>query len=260
MSSTIEEIVKGHSGLSWMMSRREKYQAEWEGSTNPALHLPVAPKVPMDYQTIRLALWTMLNDTCSKKNKKLHISEKASPKLTNILKNMVGDIESTYPPYKGIYLYGKYSCGKTWIMQHIANTLAKAHNTGWYDNTSPVFYLSYKTDITMRIRREKDISFISEIFKGKKIIFIDDLGYEDDDLINLYGTKERVVVHLIEILNSCYQSGATIHFTSNLQYATDGIKYAPNILEKYGQATHDRLTEMCTPVLWVSDHNLRTGK
>jgi len=89
-------------------------------------------------------------------------------------------------------------------------------------------------------------------------IVIDDLGYEDDSQLVLWGNKENVVVHLTDILYQLYQSRKIkIYITSNIPLSSPS---GNDILSRYGKGTHDRLAEMTTPVLWAGNFNYRTGK
>ena len=183
-------------------------------------------------------------------------------KLVNLIKNAIGE-PSKYPPSKGVYLYGDYSRGKTVTMTCIAVTMHFARTAG-YSNGWTGKIISFKTDIMMKARAEKSISFISEMFtdpltqKPYSHIVIDDLGYEDDSQLVLWGNKENVVVHLTDIMYQLYQSHKIkIYITSNIPLSSPS---GNDILSRYGKGTHDRLAEMTTPVLWAGNFNYRTGK
>ena len=182
-------------------------------------------------------------------------------KLVNLIKNAIGEV-SKLPPSKGVYMYGDYSRGKTVTMTCIAVTMHFARTAG-YSNGWTAKIVSFKTDIMMKARAEKNISFISELFidpskKPYSHIVIDDLGYEDDSQLVLWGNKENVVVHLTDILYRFYQSHKVkIYITSNIPLVSHS---GNDILSRYGKGTHDRLAEMTTPVLWGGNFNYRTGK
>jgi len=183
-------------------------------------------------------------------------------KLVQLIKNAIG-VPSKYPLSKGVYLYGDYSRGKTVTMTCIAVTMHFARTAG-YSNGWTAKIVSFKTDIMMKARAEKNISFISELFidpvskKPYTHIIIDDLGYEDDSQLVLWGNKENVVVHLTDILYHLYQSHRIkLYITSNIPMRSNS---GTDLLTRYGKGTHDRLSEMTTPVLWGGNFNYRTGK
>lgn len=260
MNAELEQItqtLKAKHGAMPYISKRDKYIAEWHGSEGAHLKSEQIDPVPMTYEIARLALWHQMKAALAAKNKEFYITETNAKILPEIIRCMIGDVDGMYNPGKGLYLYGPYSSGKTWIMKQIAKMLNQAKLTKWYDNVCAVEWYSYKSNIMMRARKEKDISFISDIFRYKDVIIIDDLAYENDSELRLWGNTEEMVVHLVEILYDRYQNGATVHFTSNIQIYHP-MDDQPSIQKKYGDATHDRLMEMCTPVRWDREINLRT--
>jgi DNA replication protein DnaC len=235
-------------------SRRERYRDQWTGSKMKVSNLP--DPVELDFETAKKALWHQMKQSLFAKGKEFYLDMANKDTLNDIIKSVTGDMTGNINPGKGIYLYGRYSTGKTWIMKQIMQMMSYAYHSLMYIDLELPYMICYKSNIMMRARKEKDISFIADIFKGKKLIYIDDLGYEDDSELVLYGNRENMIVHLVEILHQEYLKGATIHFTSNLQISSPHD--VPTILSKYGRGTHDRLMEMCTPVWWKGERNLRT--
>ncbi|MFZ1751436.1 MAG: hypothetical protein WAU01_14650 [Saprospiraceae bacterium] len=244
------------------VSPRSRYMDQWQPSTMAGAGQPEIIKTPLTYEVARMALWIIVRQSLTKECKQFYIHSGNKEKLSHIIRAMIGDIDETsrYDPTKGIYLYGSYSSGKTWIMRQIITMIQTASLTMMYDNVSAnIMSISYKTDIMMRARKEKSIAFLDDIFRNKDIIYIDDIGYEDDSQLVLWGNRENIIVHLIDILHKRYLQGARIHFTSNLQPKHPSA--SKNCIYKiYGQGTYDRLIEMTTPILWERDLNLRTGQ
>lgn len=245
---SVHEIESKYRDKKLYINKRERYQDQWQTS-------PIAQptydiiRVPFTYEIMRVALYVITTNALAASHKKFIINEKSADRLTQILKSITADISSRYNVFKGIYLFGAPSAGKTFIMKSIYLTLHKAYYTGWYSDIEKPYWYSYK-DLMYRAREEKSIAFLDTIFRGKKYIFLDDLGYEEDMVLNLYGNKEIVIKHIVDILYKLYTDHDTIiHFTSNVEIMT--------IQEKYGQTTADRISEMATPVTWTSDVNLR---
>ena len=250
MTDSLESITTSYAGKRLYKTKRERYQDEWQ--TSPAAVGIEIERVAFTYELARIALWVMVTGALSQKGKTFTISAKASDRLTQIIKTITGDTTGRYAVQKGIYLQGQPSSGKTFIMRSICSMVHKAYYTGWYNQICLPYWFSYK-ELMLRARREGSIAFLNEIFRDKKMIFLDDLGYVDDVQINLYGNKEVVIVHLIDILYRMYtDKGAMIYITSNVDIST--------IQSSYGQATSDRLMEMVTPVTWTSGINFRTGQ
>ncbi|HMR88502.1 MAG TPA: hypothetical protein PKD51_10125 [Saprospiraceae bacterium] len=232
-------------------SKRQRYQESFGTSPMTVAKDAIEP-VPFNYMILRSALMFMIIKRLEKVSRTFIINETCADRLKQIILSITGDITGRYNVHKGIYLFGPPSSGKTFILESICITLIKAYYTRWYSDIDLPYWYSYK-DLMYRARNEKSISFLDTIFKGKKHIFIDDLGYEDDMVLNLYGNKEVVIKHLIDILYKLYTDhDAKIHFTSNVEVS--------NIRTTYGAATADRLEHMCTPVTWISDINFRTLK
>ena len=257
--SVIDQIVQKYIGNGPILSKRDQNKAKWTSSPDKSQNTTHTDKIAMDFDTANTAVMHIATTLLRNKGSEFYMSQENLSKYENMLKAIIHDVTSKYNHHKGIYLYGLYSTGKTWIMNQICRMMTQAHYTTWYTNTPIPIFISYKTDIMMRARAEKDISFISTMFKNKPLIFIDDIGYEDDSQLILFGNRENVIIHLVDILYSEYQKGSIIHFTSNLQLKHPNTDM-PSIFKKYGQGTHDRLYEMCTPVLWATDKNLRTIK
>lgn len=208
------------------------------------------------YELARIALYNIIR--IELKGNKFHLDASNQPKLTNMIKSMIGDIEGEYPPTKGIYLWGDNSRGKTWIMTRLIEMINMAVKKG-YSGIEPIKVISYKIDIMIRARAEGNIGFLSSLICGgtTKSIYIDDLGYNDDSQLILFGQRENVLPEVINLLYKNYLNGHNIYISSNIDFK--------KIYEIYGnqpggKGTGDRLMEMCTPVLWKGDYNLRTNK
>lgn len=239
-------------------SKRARYQEQWQPSTmTPSVEVE---RVDFTYEIMRIVLYFMVTQKLKSKGKTFYINPENTKRLTKIIKSITGDIAPYtcqitgkevvgYNPSKGIFMYGPPSSGKTFIMQSICNCITKAFYTRWYHLASPAYFYNYK-DITLKARENKSIDFLRTYFDKKEIIFLDDLGYNQENMINLMGTKENIVSHLIDILYRKYLDGTMIHITSNLS-----LTY---IESEFGAHTHDRIVDMCTPVSWMGD-NFRTA-
>jgi DNA replication protein DnaC len=202
-------------------------------------------RVDFTYEIMRIALHFAMTQKLKSKGKTFIINDDNAKRLKRILMAITGDITGDYNVFKGIFMYGPPSSGKTFIMQSICHCITKAYYTRWYHLSSPAYFYNYK-DITLRAREQKSIDFLRTYFDKKYIIFLDDLGYNQENMINLMGTKENIVSHLIDILYRKYLEGAMIYITSNLS-----LDY---ISTEFGDHTHDRIVDMCTPVSWMGDN------
>lgn len=240
----IEAISAQYTGKTVYTSKKEKYQAEWKPS--PMAQGVEITRTEFTYDIMRLALHFTVTNQLKKEGKNFHINADNSKRLTRILKSITGCTTGEYNPACGIFMYGPPSSGKTFIMKMICHTISRAYYTQWYTLDSPAYFFSYK-DITMKARENGSIDFLRTYFDNRPIIFLDDLGYNQENQLTLFGNKENIISHLIDILYRKYiDNGYMIHITSNLT-----MEY---ILSNLGQHTHDRIAHMCTPVSWMGDN------
>lgn len=258
--TTIEDIVRASAGKSLYVSRKERDRARnqeaWQGTQMAKRVIP--DPVELTYDEAKKAIWKQMKGVLDRKKLEFYIDEQNKPLLNDMIKVLIDDLTGDMNPTKGVYLYGDNSRGKTWIMTQLMLMVRYAIDSCKFNNVHDrPMMISYKKTIMMRARKEGNIAFISEIFKGKKLIFIDDFGYGMDSELVLYGQKENMIVHLVDILHNEYLDGAKIFFTSN--WMLDSYKEENvTILKTYGKGTHDRIVEMCTPAHWCGDINLRT--
>lgn len=257
--ASIDEIVKANAGKSLFVSRAERDRAknaQYIGT--PMAKRTIPDPVELTYDVAKKALWVQMKAALDKKKLEFFIAEDNKPLLNDMIRVLVDDFDSEIDPTKGVYLYGSNSRGKTWIMTQLMLLIRHAKNSYMYNNVPDMpMMVSYKTNIMMRARKDKSIDFIGDMFRGKKLIFIDDIGYGLDSELVLYGQRENVIVHLVDILHREYLDGAKVFFTSNWMLSSH-IDSNVTILNTYGQGTHDRIVEMCTACHWCGDINLRT--
>jgi chromosomal replication initiation ATPase DnaA len=260
-TESMDDILKKYSGKNIYVSRKEreraKFQDLWEG-TPMAQPKVITEPVELTYEVAKAELWDIMKKNLGRETFYIHPDNK--DKLNNIIKAVVDDITGVYNPTKGIYLYGMNSHGKSWIMERIMDLIHRAYYSRKYSNVVAAPYvLSYKKNIMMRAKKENSIAFVGDVFKNKEIIYVDDLGYENGSELVLYGQRENMIVELVDILHGCYLKGAKVYFTSNVM-PDSHIAENNTIMKLYGKGTHDRLLQMCTPVYWTGDKNLRTGQ
>lgn len=250
IQQTIESITAKYVGKPLPVakySKRERYQTQWEPSTMAKGE--EVERVDFSYEIMRVALHYIVTNSqiLKKKGKTFTINADNAVRLKRMLRAITGDITGDYNINKGIFLFGPPSTGKTFMMQSISTCINNAYFTRWYHLDSAPSFFYYK-EITLMAKEKGSTGFIKNIFNDKKLIFIDDLGYKKETQINVFG-KEDILSLLVDILYRKYLEGAIIHITCNLS-----LEF---ILDQFGQETHDRIVDMCTPVSWMGD-NFRT--
>lgn len=247
-NQSIQEITARYAGRDLSISTRsDRYKAQW--TTSPMATSSAVDLVDLTYTVARVALYKIIIAKLSETNREFKISDKAADRLKNILLNVTNDNTSRYNLQRGIYLFGPGSIGKTFIMRCIYDMLHKAYYSGRFSGIDIPHWYEYKA-LMLRARKEGHIGFLQDIFAEAKIIFIDDIGYAGDNQLNLFGNKDAVIVHLIDVLYRHYtKTNCKIYFTSNLEIA--------DIERECGTLTSDRIIDMCSPVTWHSDINYR---
>lgn len=255
MMNDIDNIISKYKGRDLSLVRnRDADRSKFPNQDRPTGQYKIhkseenLPDKELDFDTAMQGFKTLL----LQKSGKVIIHPDNHVKLVNLIKNAIGE-PGPLTPSKGVYMSGDNSRGKTFTMTCLTAMMAFAWQAGYKNGWDHFKLISFKTNIMFRAREEKDISFLTEIFTGARHIILDDLGYEDDIQLVLWGNKENIVVHIIDILYHEFQAhGTKLYITSNLPVKT--------ILEKFGKGTHDRIMEMCTPISWGGNYNYRTQK
>lgn len=183
---------------------------------------------PFEYEEYKLLLSDSANNILEKRreqnsfivdNKNESIIEQLYFYLT-LNKQFSGDLQ------KGIMLVGKYGCGKTLIMQ----AMAEMYNS-----------VVHALHIQRPLLKFFKSSELQEILKGKPIkaysrmpLVIDEFGREQKQIMDFGNLRSP----MIELLCERYDTGAWTHGTSNFTLDTLCSE------NQYGKMTGDRLKSM----------------
>jgi DNA replication protein DnaC len=183
---------------------------------------------PFEYEEYKLLLSDSANNILEKRreqnsfivdDKNKSIIEQLYLYLT-LNKQFSGDLQ------KGIMLVGKYGCGKTLIMQ----AMAEMYNS-----------VIYALHIQRPLLKFFKSSELQEILKGKPIkaysrmpLVIDEFGREQKQIMDFGNLRSP----MIELLCERYDTGAWTHGTSNFTLDTLCTE------NQYGKMTGDRLKSM----------------
>lgn len=183
---------------------------------------------PFEYEEYKLLLSDSANNILEKRreqnlfivdNKNESIIEQLYFYLT-LNKQFSGDLQ------KGIMLVGKYGCGKTLIMQ----AMAEMYNS-----------VIHALHIQRPLLKFFKSSELQEILKGKPIrtysrmpLVVDEFGREQKQIMDFGNLRSP----MIELLCERYDTGAWTHGTSNFTLDTLCSE------NQYGKMTGDRLKSM----------------
>ena len=147
---------------------------------------------PAKYQEVKLAGLYMPS---LEESGKLYKDDSARINVFNALKK-------ARTSEKGVYLYGSYGSGKTYIMLKYMKELAKDKRC------MCVYYPEFINSIKARIARGESIDDTIDEIKEADILFIDDIGREQNTIFN----RDQV---LSVIVNYRYQYKLKTFMTSN---------------------------------------------
>ena len=147
---------------------------------------------PAKYQEVKLAGLYMPS---LEEGGKLYKDDSARINVFNALKK-------AKTSEKGVYLYGSYGSGKTYIMLKYMKELAKDKRC------MCVYYPEFINSIKARIARGESIDDTIDELKEVDILFIDDIGREQNTIFN----RDQV---LSVIVNYRYQYKLKTFMTSN---------------------------------------------
>lgn len=127
---------------------------------------------------------------------------------------------------KGMIVYGGAGCGKSHLSMALADTLAKRGVKVVFRNVPKLFEDIYSTFGDS----DTSTSAVLEPIVNAQVVILDDLGAEKP--------TDFVKTKLYYIINSLYNSGATIVVTTNVKKVSD-------LSDIIGFRAYDRLIEVC---------------
>lgn len=169
-------------------------------------------------------------DRTTKPYKYIELSSIKVDKLNDpILKAFKRQVEQyKYKNTRGVWLYGNYGIGKTYLMGAVGNA--------FYKRGCQVKFIN-ALEWTQAIKKELDyrannINAMLESAKDAEILIIDDIGSEH--------TSEWITGEILyQVINARYDEDKTTFFTSNLSIQ----EYAEQNKKTIEVSTADRMTE-----------------
>ena len=238
----IQQATKGHSpeSLRAMFEKSTQLtelQKRIENHTTGDYTATPKPQPRIiDYNTAKIKFWIIYQHRL--RLQKPVITTQNSRVLRNILAWMIGT-ESDLAPNKGLFIFGDFGRGKTDLIHTLKQF--SYHMSKQYDNVPewPAIR-SYKA----MIKKAKEEKSVKGIYQDKGISIIDDLGFQEDSTITIWGDKTDLVSEIIESRHRSWKAnnGNISIFTSNLD--------TKRIQELHGQGISGRLIEMCNTLYW----------
>lgn len=211
---------------------------------NPPAHkswTPPPPKI-VTYNEARQILFDIY---CEKlKGRKPEFTDKQAKIIGNVLRYIIQDDSSEYDLSKGLFIFGDFGRGKSLLLKCLL-TFCESAKREKISNVNPYDFYEYE-DLINDAKDQGTTSFIRRL---GSTIAIDDLGYQGQSQISIYGTKEDFVTSIVKVRHSAFMKrGYKTYFTSNL---------TPEELKKnHSEGTSSRMEEMANLIYW-SGENLR---
>ncbi|GAB6013063.1 hypothetical protein [Viscerimonas tarda] len=195
-----------------------------EKKINESLRFPF----PFEYEEYKLLLAQSANVILEQRREKQSFvfDEKNESVIRQLFFYLTLDDHFFGDPQKGIMLVGKYGCGKTLIMQ----AMAEMYNSVIHSLHLQRPLLKFlKSSELLDLLKEKSIKSFSQ-----QPLVIDEFGREPKQIMDFGNLRSP----MIELLCKRYDTGAWTHGVSNFTLETLGSE------NLYGQMTGDRLKSM----------------
>lgn len=193
------------------------------------------PKI-IDYNTAKINFWIVYQHRLQLE--KPTITPQNSIVLRSIILWIISG-DTTLSKNKGLFIFGDFGRGKTDLLHALKKF--SYHMAKQYENVIELPAIrSYKA----MIKKAKEEKSVKGIYQDKGISIIDDLGFQEDSTITIWGDKTDLVSEIIESRHRSWKANNNnlSIFTSNLD--TNRIK------ELHGQGISGRLIEMCNVLYW----------
>lgn len=183
---------------------------------------------------------SLMDEVFKKKTFEAWDRTRGNEKIYNIARKYSGEFQKMKSENVGLLLHGNPGNGKTYAAVAIANELL--------NRSVPVVCVSINA-LLDRIKEsyskwgQEGEDTILRNLANADLVIIDDLGTEQ--------RTEWSVSRVYSIIDSRYRNNLPLIITTNFTLA--------DLKKRYGDRTHDRILEMCTPIL-NDKASLRTEK
>lgn len=196
-------------------------------------YTPPAPKV-CSYDNLKLRVWQAMTARAKKYNRALHFDTRNKAAMETILKTMLDPTER-----KGIFLVGSWGTGKSFVIESILQAIL--YLSYQYDNIKPISMHRYES-IMQGVLQEKSDLYIQNQLRGS--VFIDDIGYQEQYTVKVWGNTHNVIDLITTRLYTLYDHHNRIIATGN---------YSIDIMLENGMCNHgsaSRMREIFKEIIW----------
>lgn len=197
----------------------------------------------LDFDTAKQAVSKVYELELARKGKAIRLGSDQMSILDDIIRYFIGDPASTIPLHKGIFLYGGFGVGKTFLFRTMQTLCRVVPLTGME------FDIVSTKALIQQVKEAKTTTPLGQYRKGN--LLLDDLGEEAGRAggdIQIYGNTEKVMDVLLSNRYELFDRfNLVTHATSNAD--------VDDLEDIYGSRLYDRFCDMFEPVCLSGDSN-----
>ncbi|GAB3988028.1 hypothetical protein GCM10028807_09730 [Spirosoma daeguense] len=186
----------------------------------------------------------------SRKSKEIDLSDEQIVVLENIIRYFIGAPNSPYPLHKGLFLYGGYGVGKTFLFRAMQTLcrIAPIPDMQFEEISTKTFVTAWKN---FKDGKEKKNNPVLQYSRGN--LLLDDLGEEVQKIMSFTNVENPIDELLSERYVAFDRYGQVTHVTTNLGLGDSENALEEQLVKLYGSRILDRFNDMFEVILLPGD-------
>ncbi|QMW05386.1 hypothetical protein [Spirosoma foliorum] len=186
----------------------------------------------------------------SRKNKASWFTDEQREVLDNVIKYFIGDPQCPYALHKGLFVYGGYGPGKTFLFRAMQTLckIAPIPDMQFDEVSTKTFVTAWKNH-----KESKDKKNDPVIKYSRNHLLLDDLGEEKQVIISYTNAENPIDELLSERYIAFDRFGQVTHVTSNLGQGDSETALEDQLVHLYGSRILDRFNDMFEVILLPGD-------
>ncbi|GAB4000775.1 hypothetical protein GCM10028807_54720 [Spirosoma daeguense] len=186
----------------------------------------------------------------SRKSKEIDLSDEQIIVLENIIRYFIGAPNSPYPLHKGLFLYGGYGVGKTFLFRAMQTLcrIAPIPDMQFEEISTKTFVTAWKN---FKDSKEKKNNPVLQYSRGN--LLLDDLGEEVQKIMSFTNVENPIDELLSERYVAFDRYGQVTHVTTNLGLGDSENALEEQLVKLYGSRILDRFNDMFEVILLPGD-------
>lgn len=221
------------------------------GRLNETVRVQYRPRV-IDFATAKKVVMHIYGQDLARKNKGIDFTKEQEEILDNVIRYFINDPDGPYNPFKGLFIYGAYGVGKTWLFRVMSTfcRIVPINEMQFQEVATKTFIETFK-DYRDAKDKSKKSNPIIKYSRGD--LLLTDLG-EEQQIINSYKNEEHPMDLLLSERNIAWdQFGNRTHVTSNLGEGDSDDALSEQIEQIYGTRQLDRFYDQFEFILFPGE-------